>query len=63
MYIGMKVIFYTSTILYIKTVTLKKYASGKMANFQSDLFFKATWRLFFKEHAEDENSQFYFLYY
>ena len=42
---------YTSMILYMKIVTLKNYASGKITNFQSDLFLKATWRLLFKEHS------------
>ena len=33
-------LFYTSMILYVKTATLKNDASGKITNFQSDLFFK-----------------------
>ena len=32
-------LFYTSMILYVKTATLKNDASGKITNFQSDLFF------------------------
>ena len=33
-------LFYTSMILYIKTVILKNDASSELTNFQSDLFFK-----------------------
>ena len=41
-------IFYTSMVLYIKTVALKNDASGEITNFQNDIFFKEhcqIWRL------------------
>ena len=43
-------------ILYVKTVTLENVASSAITNFQRNLFF-------IKCVSEDDDSQFYFLYY